>query len=156
MTPEENAPEESAPEPSITVKDSTTATGAPPVEEIETTQNICTVYEQNIGALTPMIAERLKDIEEEYGAHWFTEAVMEAVANNVRNLRYIETILARWQRDGFKTDKRQQKGNNYGQRKSNGRNTAAHAQQNAGADPTAERELIERIKRRKERQHASV
>lgn len=55
--------------------------------------------------LTPMEMQTI--------AHWFDQdhfepdlmllAIQEAVANNARSLRYIETILVNWQRDSIKT-----------------------------------------------------
>jgi len=115
------------------------------------TQNVYSLYEQNIGVLTNIIADRLKEHEQEYGAFWVAEAIIESVANNVRSLRYIETILSRWHREGFKSDnRRQRKG------KPNGKTTTSRAgAQNAAADPNAERENIERIKRRKQRQRGN-
>ena len=62
--------------------------------------NIYTLYEQNIGALTPMIADQLRDLEQEYSATWIQEAIQIAVNNNARALNYIIKILERWQREG--------------------------------------------------------
>ncbi len=62
--------------------------------------NIFRLYEQNIGVITPMAAERLKDMEEEYPPEWIAEAFRQAVLSNVRNLRYIEAMLRRWRDDG--------------------------------------------------------
>ena len=63
---------------------------------------ICTLYEQNIGMLTPMIGERLKEIASDVPEGWFAMAVQEAVDYNKRNLRYIERILENWQVNGVK------------------------------------------------------
>jgi len=62
--------------------------------------NIFTLYEQNIGLLTPMIAEELKEAEELYPAAWIEEAFGEAVALNKRSWRYIARILERWSIEG--------------------------------------------------------
>jgi len=63
------------------------------------------LYEENIGMLTPAIAESLKDIAEKYPPGWFEEALKEAVKLEHRNLKYIEAILERWQVEGFKSPK---------------------------------------------------
>ena len=63
---------------------------------------ITKVYEENIGIITPMVAEKLKDIAERYPPGWFKDAVAEAVEANVRKLSYIESILERWEREGYK------------------------------------------------------
>ena len=58
------------------------------------------LYEENIGVITPMAAERLKDMEAEYPPEWIGEAFGEAVASNARSLRYVEAVLRRWRDDG--------------------------------------------------------
>lgn len=62
--------------------------------------NIYVLYEQNIGALTPMIAERLQEAEWEYPAAWIEEAIGIAVENNARKWRYVEAILEDWKTKG--------------------------------------------------------
>ena len=62
--------------------------------------NIYELYEQNIGPLTPMIAEALREAEESYSARWIEDAFRIAVENNVRNWRYVAAILNRWQLEG--------------------------------------------------------
>jgi DNA replication protein len=59
--------------------------------------NIFTLYEQNIGALTPMIAETLRDAEKQFPYSWIEEAIGIAVENNVRRWSYINAILEEWQ-----------------------------------------------------------
>ena len=58
------------------------------------------LYEENIGPLTPMIADILRDCEQIYPYEWISDAVEEAVMNNVRNWRYIESILRSWKENG--------------------------------------------------------
>lgn len=62
--------------------------------------NIFTLYEQNIGLLTPLIAEQLKDAEVTYPASWIEEAFQQAVTLNKRNWGYISRILERWAQQG--------------------------------------------------------
>jgi DnaD/phage-associated family protein len=62
--------------------------------------NLFEVYEQNIGALTPMLADKLRDIEQTYPAAWFVEAVKIAVERNKRSLVYVESIIKRWSVEG--------------------------------------------------------
>ncbi|NMC54877.1 MAG: DnaD domain protein [Chloroflexi bacterium] len=65
--------------------------------------NIFRLYEENIGALTPIIANALEDAEKTYPTQWIEDAFRIAVENNVRRWRYIEAILKSWQeeqRDG--------------------------------------------------------
>ena len=64
------------------------------------TPNIFRLYEENIGLLTPMVAEELKEVEKLYPPIWFKEAVKEAVSLNKRSLRYIIRILESWAREG--------------------------------------------------------
>jgi DnaD/phage-associated family protein len=62
--------------------------------------DIFTLYEQNIGMLTPMIAEELRDAEKQYPTTWIIAAVKEAVSLNKRQWRYIARILERWSIEG--------------------------------------------------------
>jgi len=71
--------------------------------------NIFALYEQNIGALTPIIADMLSQAEKEYPNSWFEEAFEIAVARNVRNWKYVEAILKRWKEKG-KDERKDQQG----------------------------------------------
>ena len=71
--------------------------------EAEEPPDIFTLYEQNIGMLTPLFADELKEAEKLYPESWLRDAVKEAVALNKRNIRYIVRILERWSTEG-KTD----------------------------------------------------
>jgi len=62
--------------------------------------NIFTLYEQNIGIITPMIAEELKEADKIYPPQWIEEAFKEAVTLNKRSWRYIARILERWASEG--------------------------------------------------------
>jgi len=62
--------------------------------------NIFHLYEENIGPLTPLIADMLRDAENNFPVKWIKEAIQIAVQNNVRRWRYIESILDRWQKEG--------------------------------------------------------
>jgi len=62
--------------------------------------NIFRLYEENIGPLTPMIADALKEAESRFSEEWIREAIEIAVSNNVRRWNYIERILERWQEEG--------------------------------------------------------
>jgi DNA replication protein len=69
--------------------------------------NIYTLYEQNIGPLTPMISQILADAENTYPAGWLEDAVQIAVKKNVRNWNYVEAILRSWKENGRnETDRR--------------------------------------------------
>ena len=62
--------------------------------------NIFALYEQNIGPLTPIMADRLRAAETQYPVSWLEEAVRMAVEYNRRSWRYVEAILQRWQAEG--------------------------------------------------------
>ena len=62
--------------------------------------NIFELYERNIGMLTPMIGDELKEAERVYPAFWIEDAFREAVSRNKRSWRYIEAILKRWASEG--------------------------------------------------------
>jgi DnaD/phage-associated family protein len=62
--------------------------------------NIFALYEQNIGPLTPLLADELRDAESQYPAEWIADAFKIAVTRNARNWRYIEAILRAWKEKG--------------------------------------------------------
>ncbi|MDD5466902.1 MAG: DnaD domain protein, partial [Anaerolineales bacterium] len=71
-----------------------------PVEVRPTAPNLFRLYEENIGPLTPLVAEALREAEEAYPFEWIEEAVRIAVENNARNWRYVTAILERWKDEG--------------------------------------------------------
>jgi DnaD/phage-associated family protein len=72
--------------------------------------NVFALYEQNIGLLTPLIADELREAEQTYPVEWIEEAFREAVSLNKRSWKYIRAILERWRTEG--------KGDEAGQRPS--------------------------------------
>ncbi|MCE5259229.1 MAG: DnaD domain protein [Chloroflexi bacterium] len=66
--------------------------------------SIFTLYEENIGLLTPLISEQLLEASKTYPDNWIREAFQIAVERNVRNWRYIEAILKRWSISGRKQE----------------------------------------------------
>jgi DNA replication protein len=62
--------------------------------------NIFVLYEQNIGLLSPLIADELKDAADQYPAEWIEAAFREAVQHNKRKWSYIRAILRRWETEG--------------------------------------------------------
>jgi len=71
-----------------------------PTQLVEELPNIFQLYEENIGVITPMMAEILKEDEKTYPAAWIREAIQIAVARNVRTWKYVQGILTRWQKEG--------------------------------------------------------
>ena len=72
----------------------------PSASYVPNKSNVFKLYEENIGALTPLLADMLKEAEREYPGVWFEEAFEIAVSRNVRNWKYIEAILRRWKENG--------------------------------------------------------
>ena len=70
------------------------------IELLPPRPSIFGLYEDNIGVLTPMIADALKEAEATYPPGWIEEAMRLAVEGNKRNWRYIRAILDRWQQEG--------------------------------------------------------
>jgi len=62
--------------------------------------NVFTLYEENVGLLTPMIAEELRDAEKTYPELWIKDAIKESVNAGKRNWRYISAVLERWETEG--------------------------------------------------------
>ena len=71
------------------------------VEESTTnSRNPYRVYEANIGAITPILADKIDDFVNTYSLNWFLECVGLAVRYNKRNLAYMESIARRWTEQG--------------------------------------------------------
>lgn len=72
-------------------------TAVPPREPAPAPRpTIYELYEQNVGLLTPLIADELREAEQAYPADWIEDAFREAVAYNRRNWRYVKRILENW------------------------------------------------------------
>jgi len=66
----------------------------------EARPNIFELYENNIGLLSPILADELREAEASYPAEWIEDAFRIAAANNVRKWRYVQAILERWATKG--------------------------------------------------------
>jgi DNA replication protein len=76
------------------------AAAAAPPANTAAPPDIFTLYEQNIGLLTPLIADELRDAESHYPTEWIRDAVREAVNHGKRKWSYIAAILERWAAEG--------------------------------------------------------
>lgn len=65
--------------------------------------------ELGFGSISPIILEDIKLLEKEYTETWVIEALKEANAAGVRNLKYVIGILKNWKARGFKAEKPQNK-----------------------------------------------
>ena len=57
-------------------------------------------YEQEIGTVTPAIADAIREAEGLYPTEWIVEALNLASTNNARSWRYVDAILKRWNKEG--------------------------------------------------------
>ena len=69
-------------------------------EEAVTAGEIYSLYEENIGLLTPIIADEIKEAEKNYPLSWLKAAIVEAAASNKHSWRYIARILESWASEG--------------------------------------------------------
>jgi len=61
---------------------------------------IYALYEQNVGLLTPLLAEELAEAERLYPAEWVEAAFRQAVVYNRRSWNYVRRVLERWAVEG--------------------------------------------------------
>ena len=61
---------------------------------------VINLYENNIGYITPIIYENIHNALKEYDEKDILEAIKIATENNVKNWKYIKTILERWTSEG--------------------------------------------------------
>lgn len=69
-------------------------------------------YEQNIGPLTPLLADAILAAENIYPAGWIADAIAIAVSQNKRSWAYAEGVLKKWQELGRGYDPQKAKDNN--------------------------------------------
>ncbi len=62
--------------------------------------NIFKLYEENIGPLTPIISDELREAEATYPADMIEDAIRKAVNANARSWRYVDKILRSWKEKG--------------------------------------------------------
>ncbi len=60
--------------------------------------NIFKLYEENVGPLTPIISDQLREAEAAYPPAVIEDAIRKAVNANARSWRYIEKILRSWEK----------------------------------------------------------
>jgi hypothetical protein len=70
------------------------------IEILPERPGIFQLYEANIGPLTPIVADRLRDAEKTYPRVWIEDAITTAVEKNARNWRFIEAVLDRREKEG--------------------------------------------------------
>ncbi len=89
------------------------------IEVLPPRPSLFALYEENIGVLTPMLAETIKEAQAAYPQEWIEDAMRYAVERNARNWRYISKVLEAWQQEGRS-------------RETSGRHLERHKQYTAG------------------------
>lgn len=59
--------------------------------------NLIKLYEENMGAVTPMTAEVLADLQTRHADDVIALAIAESVKSNARSIRYVERVLQNWE-----------------------------------------------------------
>ena len=65
--------------------------------------NVFKLYEQNIGLLSPIVVDILRECVDRQGSELVSLAITEAAKNNAKSIRYIERVLNAWEDDGIKS-----------------------------------------------------
>ena len=71
-----------------------------PSEEEEGATNIFKLYESSIGTPTQPVCEELKTLEDDYPVMWIEDAFKIAKDNKAKSLKYVVSILSRWNSNG--------------------------------------------------------
>lgn len=58
--------------------------------------NVINCYQQNIGTISPILYEKITELEKEYGSFKVKQAITRAVQQNIRTFNYIKGILTQW------------------------------------------------------------
>jgi DnaD/phage-associated family protein len=67
---------------------------------------ISKAYTEEIGLITPMIADELRDAIDTYPSKWIMDALYETASQNKRSWKYVLAILKRWQTQGNQEEKK--------------------------------------------------
>ena len=94
----------------VGVSNNTYTREAPGEDRAEIVQAFCDNLQPGAGS---MVIEQLHDLIDTYGRKCCMEAIREAAASGGRSIQYVLRILQRWERDGFKAQ-RKKGGGNYG------------------------------------------
>lgn len=62
--------------------------------------SVFSLYEKNIGMLTPLLTDQIETAMELYPLDWIEDAILEAVSYNKRNWRYVQRVLENWSVNG--------------------------------------------------------
>ena len=86
--------------PEVNVQEPSAPAQAEPVDDVLAL--LTRLYEENVGTITQVIADELRDAAERYRERpqWIEAAFRETAAMNVRNWKYIRRILERWEVEG--------------------------------------------------------
>jgi len=71
-----------------------------PIDDPPMRRGIFQLYEESIGILTPLVGEKLQEMESDYPLGWIEEAIRTAALQNHHSLAYVEAILRRWKENG--------------------------------------------------------
>ncbi|MFC2064161.1 DnaD domain-containing protein [Chloroflexota bacterium] len=67
----------------------------------ESLKKIFNLYENNIGLITPLIAQEIVDAIDHHPVEWIENAILLSVKANVRRWSYTSSILDRWKIEGY-------------------------------------------------------
>lgn len=76
--------------------------------------NVFAIYEQEIGPITEVISEVLKDAEDEHKPQWVIAAIKIASMNGKRSWSYVNAILKRWKTEGYGSEMKPKPGGKNG------------------------------------------
>lgn len=65
-----------------------------------TPDDICSLYEDEIGLLTPLMRKNIEESLDTFPADWVVDAIKTASEANVKKWSYIAKVLGNWARDG--------------------------------------------------------
>lgn len=62
--------------------------------------NAFALFEDNISIITPIIADELRALLDEFPESWVENAIKEGARNGAKTVKYIRRVLERWRKDG--------------------------------------------------------
>lgn len=71
-----------------------------PINDPKEEAAVFSLFENEMGGLTPLISDDLGDLIDEYDPSWVMDAIKETSRSGAKSIKYTAAILKRWKREG--------------------------------------------------------
>ncbi|MDU4960178.1 MAG: DUF4373 domain-containing protein [Sporomusaceae bacterium] len=101
-----------------------------------TRKEVCKLFQQEVGVLSPIMADKLNAAIDDYSPWWVYYAIQRAALQGKRSMAYILAVLAGWKADGFAINQQPWEAHRSDQYSSSGRSRSNKASPRTKPDQT--------------------